>query len=188
MDIYKFLNREVTSGNFWSSGSSFKEASYEQVGDARITEPVEGAGGTGEGGQGVPGGAKQSSQGVESVGLSAGVSSKTAEGRAARTQKEIDNEVDEAIKKYETSKRAEDLAKQVTLIYSLRNRKNIFPALAALWRGTNYRIRQGLVKPVTNDFLAEWAGKDIPRFLEINRQLQELGGMTQKNYGCCWRP
>ena len=183
MDIYQFLNKEFRSGDLESVGKRFSDASNEQVGDGRITEPVEVAGGKGEGKQGVPGGAKQSPQGVESVGLPAGVSGEAAERRAARTQKEIDNAVDEAVEKYETSKRAEGLAKQASLIYKLRNGKNIFPALAAIWRGTNYRIRQGLVKPVTNDFLAEWAGKDIPRLLEVNKQLQQLSGMAQKLMG-----
>lgn len=183
MDIYQFLNKEFRSGDLESVGKRFKDASNEQIGDGRITEPVEVAGGKGEGEQGVPGGAKQSPQGVESVGLPAGVSSEAAERRAARTQKEIDNAVDEAVEKYETSKRAENLAKQASLIYKLRNGKNIFPALAAIWRGTNYRIRQGLVKPVTNAFLAEWAGKDIPRLLEVNKQLQQLSGMAQKLMG-----
>jgi len=183
MDIYQFLNKEFRSGDLESVGKRFSDASNEQVGDGRITEPVEVAGGKGEGKQGVPGGAKQSPQGVESVGLPAGVSGEAAERRAERTQKEIDNAVDEAIEKYETSKRAEDLAKQASLVYKLRNGENIFPALAAIWRGTNYRIRQGLVKPVTNDFLAEWAGKDIPRLLEVNKQLQELSGMAQKLMG-----
>jgi len=183
MDIYQFLNKEFRSGDLESVGKRFSDASNEQAGDGRITEPVEVAGGKGEGKQGVPGGAKQSPQGVESVGLPAGVSGEAAERRAARTQKEIDNAVDEAVEKYETSKRAEDLAKQASLIYKLRNGKNIFPALAAIWRGTNYRIRQGLVKPVTNDFLAEWAGNDIPRLLEVNKQLQQLSGMAQKLMG-----
>lgn len=112
MDIYQFLNGEFRNGNLESVRKRFSDASNEQVGDGRITEPVEVAGGKGEGKQGVPGGAKQSSQGVESVGLPAGVSGKAAERGAARTQKEIDNAVDEAIKKYETSKRAGDLGKR----------------------------------------------------------------------------
>ncbi|NDG31228.1 PLxRFG domain-containing protein, partial [bacterium] len=183
MDIYQFLNKEFRSGNLESAGRRFQDASNEQVGDGRITESVESTGGRGEGRQGVPGGARQSAQGVESVSLPPGVSSQNAARRAERTQTEIDRDVTEALDKFEKSKNAEEIAKRAGLLYKLRNRENLFPALAAIWRGTNYNIRRQLVKLPTNDFLTEWGGNDIPRLVTVNTQLQQLSGMSQKLMG-----
>ena len=183
MDIYQFLNKEFRSGNLKSAGRRFQDASNEQVGDGRITESVESTGGRGEGRQGVPGGARQSAQGVESVGNPPGVSGQNAARRAERTQTEIDRDVTEALDKFEKSKNAEEIAKRAGLLYKLRNRENLFPALAAIWRGTNYNTRRQLVKLPTNDFLTEWGGNDIPRLVTINTQLQQLSGMSQKLMG-----
>jgi len=104
------------------------------------------------------------------------------EQEALKKQKEIDKKVDEAIEKLAKSRTSEEVAKQASLLYRLRNGEGVLDSLRALWKGMDYKGKSILVKGVTTDALVQWAD-EIPRLAEINQQLQSMSGMAQKLMG-----
>jgi hypothetical protein len=105
------------------------------------------------------------------------------EKEAAKEQKTIDTRVDEAIEKLAKSRSAEELAKQSSVLYKLRNGEGVLDSLRDLWKSGNYKSRSALVNLVTTDALVQWAEDGVPRLVEVNKQLQAMSGMSQKLMG-----
>lgn len=105
------------------------------------------------------------------------------EKEAAKEQKTVDTRVDEAIEKLAKSRSAEELAKQSSVLYKLRNGEDVLDSLRALWKSGDYKSRSALVNLVTTDALVQWAEDGVPRLVEVNKQLQAMSGMSQKLMG-----
>lgn len=97
-----------------------------------------------------------------------------------RTQKEIDKEVAIDLEKIRISRQAEELARQVGLLQTLRDPRKLLPAMRRLWKGATYAQRLLLVKPVTTEFLAAWGGSYIPELKNTNVLLEKMSGLTQQ--------
>jgi hypothetical protein len=182
-DIFDYLNGEFRNGNLAASGNRFQDAGYQQIGDAGSVGSVEGARASGEELEsGVSGGVGPSYQGIGQVGVGAGTPSQTQEDgeEAVRTQKEIDREVTIDLEKIRLSRQAEELARDVGLLQSLRDPRKIIPAMQQIWKNATYLQRRILVTLPTTEFLTSWAGEQIPELKNINILMEKMGGLTQQ--------
>jgi len=183
-DIFDFLNTEFRNGNLTASGNRFKDAGYQQIGNASPVGTVEGARASGEELEsGVSGGVGPSYQGIGQVGVGAGATSQTKEDgeEAVRTQKEIDKEVDIDLEKIRLSREAEALAQSVGLLQGLRDPRKIIPAMQQLWKNATYQQRKMILAfPLTTEFITTWASEQIPEFKNINILMEKMAGLTQQ--------
>lgn len=183
-DIFDFLNKEFRDGNITASGNRFKDAGYQQIGNASPVGTVEGARASGEQPKsGVSGSTRPSYQNIGQVGVGAGVTSETEETGedALRTQTEIDRDVNIALEKVAISKQGEELARNVGILQSLRDPRKLLPAMKQVWKSGTFAQRRLLVRPITMDFLVLWADSNkIPELKNTYKLLQKMGGLTQE--------
>ncbi len=99
----------------------------------------------------------------------------------ARTQQEKENAVDLAYQKLQTSKNAEEVAQQASLLYAIRNSQPIIPVLKAMYKSLDSQKVGLLLIGMTNDLVAGWANSvGITELDRTNRLLGQMRGLNQK--------
>ena len=99
---------------------------------------------------------------------------------AAKEQKKIDKAVAEAAAKFDTSKLSEKFAEGVTVLQMAQNPTKVTPTLQGLWNGATEKTRRGLVKAPTTEFIAIWAGQDVPELKNTATLLQKMNGLMMQ--------
>jgi hypothetical protein len=180
-DIFDFLNKEFRSGNLKPRGNRFKDAGgYQQIENEGSTESVEGTSGAGEGWRpSLSQIAGPSDQNAGQVGIGEGLDNEAQEvGEAVRSQKAIEREAQIVGEKFNESVKGYEFGKAATALQMAQDPRKVIPALAALWKKANAAQRRALVAAPTTEFLADWAGNNIPQLKTVSNLLQRMNGMT----------
>lgn len=99
---------------------------------------------------------------------------------AAKEQKKIDAAVAAANAKFDTSKLAEEYAQGVSAAQMVQNPAEVAPVLRGLWAGATEKTRKALVKLPTTEFIATWAGEDVPELKNTATLLQKMNGLMMQ--------
>lgn len=99
---------------------------------------------------------------------------------AAKEQKKIDRAVAEAAAKFDTSKLSEKFAEGVTILQMAQDPAKVIPTLRGLWNGATEKTRRGLVKIPTTEFIAIWAGQNVPELKNTATLLQKMNGLMMQ--------
>ena len=180
-DIFDFLNKEFRSGNLKPRGNRFKDAGgYQQIENEGSTESVEGTSGAGEGWRpSLSQIAGPSDQNAGQVGIGEGLDNEAQEvGEAVRSQKAIEREAQVVGEKFNESVKGYEFGKAATALQMAQDPRKVIPALAALWKRANAAQRRALVAAPTTEFLADWAGNNVPQLKTVSNLLQRMNGMT----------
>jgi hypothetical protein len=180
-DIFDFLDKEFRSGNLKPRGNRFKDAGgYQQIENEGSTEPVEGTSGAGEGWRpSLSQIAGPSDQNAGQVGIGQGLDNEAQEvGEAVRSQKAIEREAQVVGEKFNESVKGYEFGKAVTVLQMMQDPRKVIPALAALWKRANTAQRKALAAIPTTEFLADWAGNNVPQLKTVSNLLQRMNGMT----------
>jgi hypothetical protein len=179
-DIFQFLNKEFQNGNLKPRGNRFKDSSYEQIGDEGASEPVEGERAAGQGGPGVPAGVGPSAQSVGQVGQPAGDGGEASPtGNAVRTQQQLNRAVKVANAKFEESQNGDEYSKALSLLQMMQDPRKVVPVIRDLYNRMGMGARAALTRVMTNDFIVELAGQDVPELRNTYKLLQKMSGMTE---------
>jgi hypothetical protein len=179
-DIFQFLNKEFRSGNIKPRGNRFADASYQQIGDEGASEPMEGERAAGQGGPSVPAGVGASAQSVGQVGQPAGDGGETSSvGNAVRTQQQLNRAVKVANAKFEESQNGDEYSKAVSLLQMAQDPRKVIPAIRDLYSRMNLGARAALTRVMTNDFIVEITGRDVPELRNTHKLMQKMSGMTE---------
>ena len=179
-DIFQFLNKEFQNGNLKPRGNRFKDSSYEQIGDESTSEPMEGERAAGQGGPSVPAGVGPSAQSVGQVGQPAGAGGQTpAVGNAVRTQQQLNRAVKVANAKFEESQNGQEYSEALSLLQMMQDPRKVIPAIRDLYARMNLGARSALTRVLTNDFIVELTGQDVPELRNTHKLMQQMSGMTE---------
>jgi hypothetical protein len=180
-DIFDFLDKEFRSGNLKPRGNRFKDAGgYQQIKNEGSTESVEGTSGAREGWRpSLSQIAGPSDQNAGQVGIGEGLDNEAQEvGEAVRSQKAIEREAQVVGEKFNESVKGYEFGKAATALQMAQDPRKVIPALAALWKRANAAQRRALVAAPTTEFLADWAGNNVPQLKTVSNLLQRMNGMT----------
>ena len=179
-DIFQFLNKEFRSGNLKPRGNRFQDASYQQIGNEGAPDAMESERQTGQGGPGVPEQLGASAQGTGQVGQPAGNGGQTTPvGNAVRTQQQLNRAVKVASAKFDESQNGDEYSKAVSLLQMMQDPRKVIPAIRDLYKRMNMGARNALTYAMTNDFMVEMAGNDVPELRNTYKLMQQMSGMTQ---------
>ena len=179
-DIFKFLDKEFRSGNLKPRGNRFKDASYQQIGDEGASEPMEGERAAGQGGPGVPEQLGASAQSTGQVGQPSGAGGETkAVGNAVRTQQQLNRAVKVANAKFEESQNGQEYSEALSLLQMAQDPRKVIPAIRDLYSRMNLGARAALTRVMTNDFIVELTGQDVPELRNTHKLMQKMSGMTE---------
>ena len=179
-DIFQFLNKEFRSGNIKPRGNRFADASYQQIGDEGTSEPMEGERAEGQGGPGVPEQLGASAQSVGQVGQPSGAGGETkAVGNAVRTQQQLNRAVKVANAKFEESQNGQEYSEALSLLQMAQDPRKVIPAIRDLYNRMNLGARAALTRVMTNDFIVELTGQDVPELRNTHKLMQKMSGMTE---------
>jgi hypothetical protein len=178
--IFIFMNKEFRDGNLKPRGNRFADASYQQIGDEGASEPMEGERAEGQGGPSVPAGVGPSAQSVGQVGQPAGAGGQTpAVGNAVRTQQQLNRAVKVANAKFEESQNGQEYSKALSLLQMMQDPRKVIPAIRDLYARMNLGARSALTRVLTNDFIVELTGQDVPELRNTHKLMQQMSGMTE---------
>jgi hypothetical protein len=179
-DIFQFMNKEFQSGNLKPRGNRFADASYQQIGDEGTSEPMESERAEGQGGPSVPAGVGPSAQSTGQVGQPAGAGGQTpAVGNAVRTQQKLNRDVKVANAKFEESQNGQEYSEALSLLQMAQDPRKVIPAIRDLYNRMNLGTRAALTRVMTNDFIVEIAGQDVPELRNTYKLMQKMSGMTE---------
>ena len=179
-DIFQFLNKEFRSGNLKPRGNRFADASYQQIGDEGTSEPMEGERAEGQGGPSVPAGVGPSAQSTGQVGQPAGAGGQTqAVGNAVRTQQQLNRAVKVANAKFEESQNGQEYSEALSLLQMAQDPRKVIPAIRDLYNRMNLGARAAMTRLLTNDFIVELTGQDVPELRNTHKLMQKMSGMTE---------
>jgi len=180
-DIFDFLDKEFRSGNLKPRGNRFKDAGgYQQIENEGSTESVEGTSGAREGWRpSLSQIAGPSDQNAGQIGIGEGLDNEAQEvGEVVRSQKAIEREAQVVGEKFNESVKGYEFGKAATALQMAQDPRKVIPALAALWKRANAAQRRALVAAPTTEFLADWAGNNVPQLKTVSNLLQRMNGMT----------
>jgi hypothetical protein len=95
------------------------------------------------------------------------------------TQAEIDDRVQYHLEQIQRSRDAEEIAKQASLLYALRDPKKILPALNRLWKSMDRKQMKAVLVPLHIDVAASWGSFYVPELANTNVLMQKMAGLTQ---------
>jgi hypothetical protein len=95
------------------------------------------------------------------------------------TQADIEERVQYHLDQIQRSRDAEEIAKNASLLNSLRDPKKILPALNRLWKSMDRKQMQAVLVPLHIDVAASWGSYYVPELANTNVLMQKMTGMTQ---------
>jgi hypothetical protein len=94
------------------------------------------------------------------------------------TQADIEAKVQKALGQIQAGENAEEIAKNASLLQSLRSADKILPALNRLWNSFTYKQRKYVLAPLPIDVVASWGSSYVPEIANTNVLMQRMTGMT----------
>jgi hypothetical protein len=98
---------------------------------------------------------------------------------AVRTQQQLNRAVKVANAKFEESQNGDEYSKAVSLLQMAQDPGKVIPAIRELYKRMGTGARSALTRFMTNDFIVEIAGQDVPELRNTHKLMQQMSGMTE---------
>ena len=94
------------------------------------------------------------------------------------TQADIEERVQYHLEQIQRSRDAEEMAKQASLLFALRNPKKILPAINRLWKSMDRVQVKTVLAQMNIDVSASWGSSHVPELANTNVLMQKMAGLT----------